>query len=118
MMKKKKCLPQSIGILFIRWNFYNRIAVAVAYFEEGKMIYMTIDKEKMKKICDNFLPKEVTYDFISDYPIAMKKQKISETAWNDMAIQQNGILEIKKVSPIASKLNMKKFNQYAKHFFE
>ena len=117
-MAKKKHLPQSTGLLFIRWNFYNRICVAVAYFEEGKMIYMTIDKDKMRKICDNFLPKEVTYDFISDYPIAMKGKKVNEAFWNDMAIQQNGILEIKKVSPIASKLNRKKFNQYAKHFLE
>lgn len=117
-MKNKKCLPQSTGILFIRWNFYNRIAIAVAYFEEGKMVYMTIDKNKMIKLCDNFLPENITYEWISDYPNTMKNLKISEENWNNESIQQNGILEIKKTSPIASKLNRKKFNQYAKHFLE
>lgn len=117
-MKKKKHLPQSIGVLFIRWNLYNRIAVAVAYFEEGEMVYMTIDKNKMLKLCSNFLPKDVTYEFISEYPISMKKQKTNEAFWNEMAIQQNGILELNKVSPIAIKLNRKDFNKYAELYLK
>jgi hypothetical protein len=117
-MKNKKHLPQSIGVLFIRWNLYNRIAVAVAYFEEGNMVYMNIDKNKMRKICANFLPKEVDYEFISEYPIAMKKQKTNEEFWNDMAIQQNGILELKKVSPIAIRLNRVDFNKFAKIYLK
>ncbi|MBK7362814.1 MAG: hypothetical protein IPJ01_11000 [Micavibrio sp.] len=117
-MKKKKHLPQSIGVLFIRWNLQNRVSVAVAYFEEGEMVYMTIDKNKMLKLCSNFLPKDVTYEFISDYPIAMKKQKTNEAFWNEMAIQQNGILELNKVSPISIKLNRKDFNNYAKLYLK
>ncbi len=111
-------IQQSIGVLFIRWNLHNRVAVAVAYFEEGKMVYMTISKSKMLKLCSNFLPKNVTYDFISEYPNAMKKKKITEQFWNKMAIQQNGILELKKVSPTSRKLNIKDFNQFAKLYLK
>lgn len=117
-MKKKKNLPQSIGILFIRWNLWNRVAVAVSYFEDGNMVYMTVDKNKMLKLCSNFLSKNVTYEFISQYPIDMKKQKIKEDFWNDQAIQQNGILEIKEVSPIAIRLNRKDFNKFAKIYLK
>lgn len=114
----KKYLPQSIGVLFIRWNLYNRVAVAVAYFEEGEMAYMTINKNKMLKLCSDFLPKIVTYEFISEYPTAIKKQKKNESFWNEMAIQQNGILELKKASPIAIKLNKKDFNKLAKIYLK
>jgi len=111
-MAKTK-LPQSTGVMFIRWNLYNRVAVAVAYFEKGKMVFIKLDRSKIRKICHNFLPKEVTIDFVSYYPAAMKKQNISEEYWNGMAIHQNGILEIHKTSAIASKLDRKKFNKYA-----
>ena len=117
-LKTKSKLPQSTGIMFIRWNYFNRIIVGVAYFEKGKMVFMKLDKDKMLKICLDFLPKEVSYDFILDYPIAMKKQKISEDAWNDMAIQQNGILEIHKTYPVASKLDKRRFNKYANIFLQ
>jgi len=119
-MKKgcKKALPQSIGILFIRWNLCNRVAVAVAYFEEGEMVYMTISKSKMMKLCDNFLSNNVTYEFISNYPIAMKNKKINEVVWNNMAIQQNGILELKTTSQIAYKLNKEGFNKFAKIYLK
>jgi hypothetical protein len=115
---KKETFPQSIGVLFIRWNLYNRVAVGVAYFECGKMVFMNVDKTKMIKLCDNFLSKNVTYDFISEYPIAMKKQKMNEEFWNDQAIQQNNILELKKTSPIAMKLNRKEFNKFSKIYLK
>ena len=114
----KSKIPQSIGILFIRWNFYNRVCVGVAYFENGKMVFMKLDKLKIIKIYHNFMPKEVIADFVSDYPVAMKKQNISEIAWNHMAIQQNGILEIHGTNPVASKMDRKQFNKYAKIYLE
>ena len=114
----KKHLPQSIGVLFIRWNLYNRVAVAVAYFEEGKMVYITISKSKMLKLCSNFLPKGVDYGFISEYPIAIKRKKVNESFWDEMASQQNGILELNKVSPIAIKLNRKLFYRCARLYLK
>lgn len=111
-------MTQSIGVLFIRWNLYNRVAVAVSYFENGKMVYMVIDKNKMLKLCSNFLSKNVTYEFISEYPMAMKKKKITEEFWNDQSIQQNGILELNKVSPIAIKLNRKQFTKFSKLYLK
>jgi hypothetical protein len=41
---------QSIGIIFLRWNLYNRVAVAVAYFENGKPVFFNCDKKKIKTI--------------------------------------------------------------------
>jgi len=106
---------QSIGILFIRWNIYNRIAVSVAYFENGKMKYMIVDKSIIKKICNNFI-KDVDVDFVSEYPNAFKKKKINEASWNEQAIQQNGLLEIKKTSVVGVKMSKNDFNDIAKHY--
>lgn len=115
-MKKKKQLSQSIGVFFIRWNLYNRVAVAVAYFEEGEMVFMKVDKKKMQKLCDNFIP--VSFFFISKTPLAMQKQKTNSDIWNKQSDQQNGILEIKKASPIAIKLNRRDFNKFAKIYLK
>ena len=115
MTPKPKILKQSIGILFIRWNIYNRIAVAVAYFENGKMKYMIVDKSIIKKICDNFI-KDVDINFVSEYPLAFKKKKINEAFWNDQAIQQNGLLEIKKTSVVGVKMSKNDFNDIAKYY--
>lgn len=115
MPNPPKKLKQSIGILFIRWNLFNRVAVAVAYFENGAMKYMIVDKSIIKKICDNFI-KDVDIDFVSEYPIAMKKKKVNEAFWNDQSIQQNGLLEIHKTSVVGIKLSRKYFNDIAKHY--
>ena len=117
-MTNNETLPQSVGILFIRWNLHNRVAVGVVYFEFGQMVFMNLDKNKMIKLCDNFLSENAPYEFISVYPIAMKKQKITEEFWNDQAMQQNGILELKKTSPISIKLSRKDFNKYAKTYLK
>jgi len=103
---------QSTGVLFIRWNLTNRVAIAVAYFENGKMVYMNIDKEKVKKICRTFIP-HVSYKFILQYPNSFKELKLSELDWNKESFSQNGIIEIKKTNAISIRLTEKKFNDYA-----
>ncbi len=112
-----KKLQQSTAILFIRWNLFNMVCVAVAYFEKGKMVYIKVDKLKIRKICNDFLPKEVNYDFVSELPILIKKNKISEKRWNEVAIQR-GIYDIQKTSPVARKLTLKEFNNLSKIYLE
>jgi hypothetical protein len=119
MIKKKTLpVPQSIGIIFIRWNLYNRVAVAVAYFELEEMVHMTISKSKIRKLCSNFLDKNVSYDFALSYPNAMKKQKTNVEFWNKQWSVQNGLIEIQKPSYVGIRLNKSEFNKFAKLYIK
>jgi hypothetical protein len=110
--KLKPHFPNAIGVLFLRWNLYNRVAVSVAYFEEEKMVYMKNSEINMLKLCRSFLP-DLDFEFISSYPLAIQTQKTNAEFWDKMAIEQNGLYEFHKVNPIAIKLTRKDFNTLA-----
>lgn len=103
-------MKHSVGRLFLRWNLHNRVCVCVAYFENGKMAFMKIDKNKIMLLCNNFIA--ASYDCALEYPVLIKKRKINENRWNEMVFEQTGLLEIQRTNPIAADFTRKQFNQF------
>jgi len=81
------------------------------------LVSFKIDKEKLKKICDNFL-KENYYNFILSYLEQIERTKITEINWNKEADSQNGIVELHKTGNISIKLDEQSFDLYMKNYLK
>ena len=101
----------TLGIIFIHWGTFNKVAFGMGFFKNGKLTDLICDYEIVEKVLKTFIP-DADLSFIKIVPDGILKAKITEKYWNEnLNVYQNGIIgfEQTRIHTCLKKENKKRF---------